>query len=73
MADRSSSLACKKFSPNVFDKNKCQNCFKQKDTHTEDTPMISNRPTTLEVYLAIFVDSCFKGIQLNWLFNLPKG
>ena len=48
MAERSSSLACKKFSANVFDKNKCQNCFKPKDAHNT-SPTMPERPTNLEV------------------------
>ncbi|XP_028413126.1 rootletin-like [Dendronephthya gigantea] len=48
MAERSSSLACKKFSANLFDKNKCQNCFKPKDAHTT-SPTMPQRPTNIEV------------------------
>lgn len=27
---------CRKFAPNIFNKTKCTNCFKQKEEHTAE-------------------------------------
>ena len=50
MADRTTSVACKKFSANVFDKSKCQNCFKTREFHQEaKSPASPRRPASLDV------------------------
>lgn len=33
---------CKKFSPNIFNKSKCTNCFRQKEEHSAEA-LESNR------------------------------
>lgn len=37
---------CKKFSPNIFNKTKCTNCFKQKEEHSAEA-LESNRVSFL--------------------------
>ncbi|KAF4531393.1 hypothetical protein B566_EDAN009634 [Ephemera danica] len=37
---------CRKFAPNIFNKTKCSNCFKQREEHSAEA-LESNRHTPL--------------------------
>ncbi|KAH8037671.1 hypothetical protein HPB51_015105 [Rhipicephalus microplus] len=39
---KSSTTECRKFAPNIFNKSKCQNCFRTKDAHSAEA-LESNR------------------------------
>lgn len=41
---KSSTTECRKFAPNIFNKSKCQNCFRTKDAHSAEA-LESNRAT----------------------------
>ncbi|KAH7950522.1 hypothetical protein HPB49_025060 [Dermacentor silvarum] len=46
---KSSTTECRKFAPNIFNKSKCQNCFRTKDAHSAEA-LESNRPQRLLYY-----------------------
>ncbi|KAL1470065.1 hypothetical protein MTO96_040696 [Rhipicephalus appendiculatus] len=49
---KSSTTECRKFAPNIFNKSKCQNCFRTKDAHSAEA-LESNRAATASLpYLA---------------------
>jgi len=48
---------CKNFSPNIFDKNKCQNCFRPRETHLQSDKDLSKA----------------KPIYFGWLLVAPLG
>lgn len=41
---------CRKFSPNIFNKSKCQNCFRGKDAHSSEA-LESNRVSLFFLFL----------------------
>ncbi|XP_077526669.1 myosin phosphatase Rho interacting protein outspread isoform X2 [Haemaphysalis longicornis] len=41
---KSATTECRKFAPNIFNKSKCQNCFRTKDAHSAEA-LESNRAT----------------------------
>ena len=45
---------CKKFSPNIFNKSKCTNCFRQKEEHSAEA-LESNRVSDDIIYLTIYL------------------
>ncbi|XP_071044313.1 protein outspread [Parasteatoda tepidariorum] len=55
---------CRKFSPNIFNKSKCQNCFRGKDAHSTEA-LESNRATRK-------VSCCgYLFVAPDWDFSLP--
>lgn len=55
---------CRKFSPNIFNKSKCQNCFRGKDAHSSEA-LESNRATRK-------VSCCgYLFVAPGWDFSLP--
>ena len=36
MWKQNSGSECKKFKPNIFNKNKCANCYRDKDQHSDE-------------------------------------
>ncbi|KAG8195561.1 hypothetical protein JTE90_002187 [Oedothorax gibbosus] len=55
---------CRKFSPNIFNKSKCQNCFRGKDAHSNEA-LESNRATRK-------VSCCgYLFVAPDWDFSLP--
>lgn len=49
---------CRKFSPNIFNKTKCTNCFRQKEEHSAEA-LESNRVSKY-CYLVVSLTSVFE-------------
>lgn len=60
LATMSKLADCRKFSPNVFNKNKCSSCFKAKEEHSEEAlennrvslfALLNSKPATIVQHL----------------------
>ena len=64
MWKQNSGSECKKFKPNIFNKNKCANCYRDKDQHS-DAALEVNKATRI-------VSKCgYLSVAPNWDFTNP--
>ena len=56
---------CKKFKPNIFNKQKCSNCFRIREQHSQDALDVNRQTRIVSKCGWLFV------APLNWDFSNP--